>query len=129
MNDMASVKISQPVEDLAGEIRKMSLVVDVSSFKRSAIHELQQNLDFSVVIVHIVALDHVLMVHIPEDLDLAADLPANGVLVIPVNHLERIESGRRAMNHLIDGTTGAAADSIEPVEFREAERVVLMVTR
>lgn len=66
-------------------------------FKRAFIHEFKEDLDFTVVIEHIVTSNDVRVVDVTENLDLTAHLKANGVLVVTVDHFESVESSGRAM--------------------------------
>jgi len=42
------------------------------------VHELQEHLDFAIVVEHVMALHHIGVVHIAEDLDLGAKLAGHG---------------------------------------------------
>uniref|UniRef100_A0A7N2N041 Uncharacterized protein n=1 Tax=Quercus lobata TaxID=97700 RepID=A0A7N2N041_QUELO len=56
------------------EIRELALVCDVHTFQGALIHVLQQDLDFTIVVEHVMAFDHVGVVHVAEDLDFGVDL-------------------------------------------------------
>lgn len=66
-------------------------------FKRAFIHEFKEDLDFTVVIEHIVTSNDVRVVDVTENLDLTAHLKANGVLVVTVDDFESVESSGGAM--------------------------------
>jgi hypothetical protein len=78
------------------------------------------------VVEHVVALDHVRVIHVAEDLDLGADLAAHGVLVVPVDDLERVDAACGAVDHLVDGTAAAAADAIGSIQLREVDGVAVV---
>ena len=88
VHDVAAVEVGEPRKDLVSKIRELRFAGDVGALQRPLIHELQEHLDFAVMVEHVVALDHVGVVHVPEDLDLRADLAAHEVLVGPVDDLE-----------------------------------------
>ena len=77
---------------------------------------------YTCVIEHLVALDDVGVVDVAEDLDFAVDLAADGVLVVAVDHLEGVKSGRRAVEDLVDGATTAAPDTVHSLQVGEVER-------
>ncbi|KAE8099157.1 hypothetical protein FH972_017161 [Carpinus fangiana] len=79
MHDVAAVEVGEPGEDLAGKIRELRLAGDVGALQGPPppVHELQKHLNFAVMAKHVVALDHVGVVHIPEDLHLRSDLAAH----------------------------------------------------
>lgn len=66
-------------------------------FERAFIHEFKEDLDFTVVIEHIVTSNDVRVVDVTENLDLTAHLKANGVLVVTVDDFESVESSGGAM--------------------------------
>lgn len=66
-------------------------------FKRAFIHEFKEDLDFTVVIEHIVTSNDVRVVDVTENLDLTAHLKANGVLVVTVDDFESVESSGGAI--------------------------------
>ena len=68
------IKVVKAGEDLNSDIGESKLVNDVSLLKRSIIHVLQQHLDFADVVIHVMALHHVGVIHISEDLDYSIDL-------------------------------------------------------
>uniref|UniRef100_A0A7N2LF30 Uncharacterized protein n=1 Tax=Quercus lobata TaxID=97700 RepID=A0A7N2LF30_QUELO len=82
---------------------------------------LWQDLDFAVVVEHVVAFDHVQVVHVMEDLDFGADLAAHQVLMVPVYDLEGEDSTRRLVDHSVHGPSRAASDSIGSLELGVAE--------
>lgn len=61
---------------------------------------------------HVVALDNVGVVDATEDFDLAADLAADGFLVVAVYDFQRVQTTRRAVDDLVDGASGAAPDAV-----------------
>lgn len=77
-------------------------------------------------IVHIVALNDVRVIYTAEDLDFTADLAANGIVVVTVNHFEGENTGRRTMDGFINGAATAAADSVVSLEFREVDELGLL---
>lgn len=131
MDDPTAVEVREPAEGLAGQIGEVLLSRDLQTLERAPVHELEQDLDLAVVVEHVVALDHVRVVHIAEDLDLAADLAPDRLLVVTVDHLQRVELPRRPVDHLIDRTAGAASDSahaLQLVEMDELDMVIAVVT-
>ena len=107
---------------MAREIGEGWLVVDVSAFEGSSVNILEKDLNLVGVIEHLVALDDVGVVDVAEDLDFAVDLAADGVLVVAVDHLEGVKSGRRAVEDLVDGATTAAPDPVHSLQVGEVER-------
>ena len=91
------------------------------TFQQAPIHVLQQDLDFTVVVEHVVAFDHVRVVHVAEDLDFGADLGAYQVLVVPVYDLEGEGSTHRLVDHSVHGPSYAALDSIGSLELGVVE--------
>lgn len=65
--------------------------MDVDPFKRAFVHELKKNLDFAVVIEHIMTPNNVRVVDITENLDLTAHLESDRVLVVTIDNFESIE--------------------------------------
>jgi hypothetical protein len=123
VHDVATMEVGEPGENLAGKIRELRLARDVGALQGPPIHEPQEHLDFAVVVEHVVALDHVGVVHVPEDLDLRADLTAHKVLVGPADDLERVDAVRGAMDHLVDGAAAVAADAVGSIQLREVDGV------
>lgn len=76
-------------------------------------------------IVHVVAFDHVWVVNVAEDLDLAAHLSPDGVLVVAIDHFERVRPVRRPVNHFVDGSAASAADSGDSVQVRKVDDLVV----
>ena len=70
---------------------------------------------------HVVAFDHVWVVHVAEDLDFGADLAADRVVVVPVYDLEGEDSARGLVDHSVHGTSRAAPDSIGSLELGVVE--------
>ncbi|KAF7843162.1 Glucose-methanol-choline oxidoreductase, C-terminal [Senna tora] len=99
------------------EIRRLDVTVnDVAA--------VEKDLDFCVVIVHIVTLDDVLIIHVAEDLDFAMDLSANGLLVMTVDNLERENPTCRSVDDFIHGAATSASDSVEPFELGERDELM-----
>ncbi|GFY88314.1 mitogen-activated protein kinase kinase 4 [Actinidia rufa] len=88
----------------------------------STVYILEEDLNLASVIEHLVALDDVGVVNVAEDLDFVVDLAANGVLVVAVYHLEGVESGRRAVENLVDDATTATPDPGDSLQVGEVER-------
>lgn len=86
------------------------------------VHVFKEDFNLTGVIEHIVALNHVEVVNVSKDLDFPADLAADVVLVIPVNNLEGVELSGGTVEDFVDGTAGAAADSVHSVELGEVDR-------
>ena len=124
VHDVPPVQVSEPPQDLAGQIRQLVLLRDVLPFERAFVHELQQDLDLAVVVVHVVALHNVRIVHVAEDLDLAVDLATHRLLVVAVDHLEREDAVRWAVDDLVDGAAAPAADAVEALQLRERDELV-----
>lgn len=61
-------------------------------FERAFIHELKKNLDFAVVIEHIVTPNDVRVVYISENLDLTAHLETDRILMVTIDNFQSIES-------------------------------------
>lgn len=72
-------------------------------------------------IEHVVAFNDVRVVDVAEDLDLAADLVANGVFVVAVDDFESVEAAGWTVDDFVDGSAAAASDSVDSVELGEAE--------
>ncbi|GFY83159.1 mitochondrial transcription termination factor family protein [Actinidia rufa] len=68
----------------------------------SAVDILEEDLNLVGMIEHLVVLGDVRVVDIAEDLDFGVDLEADRVLVVAVYHIEGVESGRRAVEDLVD---------------------------
>ena len=66
---------------------------------------------------HVVAFDHVRVVHVAEDLDFGANLGAHKVLMVPVYDLEGEGSTHRLVDHSVHGPSCAALDSIGSLEL------------
>lgn len=119
MNDLALVEIEQAGENLASEIGKGGLMGDVDPLEGALVHVLQEDLDFTVVVVHVVAFNHVGVVDVAEDLDLAADLEADGVIEVAVDDLEGVECAGGAVEDFVDGAAAAAADAVDSLQLGE----------
>lgn len=102
----------------------MLFVRDVFPFEGATVHEFQQDLDFAVVVVHVVTLHHVLVIDVAEDLDLAVDLAADGLLVVAVDHLQGVDAVARSVDDLVDGAAASAADAVEAFELGERDELV-----
>ncbi|KAF1865793.1 hypothetical protein Lal_00021794 [Lupinus albus] len=124
VDDVAAVEVGEAAKDLTRKISEVLLVRYVLPFEGTAIHELKEDLDLGVVIVHVVTLHHVLVVNVAEDLDLTVDLSANGLLVVAVDDLESVESVGGTVNGLVDCAAAAAADTVEA--FKLGERDVMV---
>lgn len=109
------------------QVSQVLLARDLLSLHGSPVHELEQDLDFSVVVEHVVALDHVWVVDVAKDLDLAADLAPDRLLVVPVDHLQRVEPSCRLVDHLVDRAAGAASDAAQPLQLREEDELITLV--
>ncbi|KAL8252578.1 hypothetical protein R6Q59_036271 [Mikania micrantha] len=96
----------------------------MSTFKRSTVHVLKKNLNLTGSIEQVVTLDDVEVVNATQDLDLTTDLAEDVFIMGSVDDLEGEEGGGGAMVNLVDGATGAAADSVEAIEFAEVEGLV-----
>lgn len=129
MDDAAAMEIREAAENLASQIGEMMFLRDVRSFQRAPIHVLEKNLDFAVVIEHIVALDHIGIVNVAKDLDLTAHLKPNRVLVVAVNDLESIDSAGGTVNHFVHSTSASTSDSTDSLKVGEAERLMLLRLR
>ena len=70
---------------------------------------------------HVMAFDHVGVVHVTEDLDFGADLAADRVLVVLVYDLEGEDSARGLVDHSVHGPIDAAPDSISSLELGVVE--------
>ena len=70
---------------------------------------------------HVVAFDHVWVVHVVEDLDFGADLAAHQVLVVLVYDLEGEGSTHRLVDHSVHGPSCATLDSIGSLELGVVE--------
>lgn len=104
MDDVTSVKVSEPAEDLTCKIGELGFLGDMFPLEGASVHELEKHLDFGVVVEHVVALDDVWVVDVAEDLDLPADLAADRVFVVAVDDLEGVDTTRGPVDHLVDGT-------------------------
>ncbi|KAI5392198.1 hypothetical protein KIW84_076837 [Lathyrus oleraceus] len=110
MNDVTTVEISKSTEDLTCHVSKLILLRDVFPFERTTVHVFQQNLNFSVVIVHLVTLDHVWIINISQDLDFSMDLTTNRFLVMTVNHLQSVSTAVDSVNYFINRSSATASD-------------------
>lgn len=124
MDDAAAMEVSEAAQNLASQIREAVLLRDVRSFQRTPIHVLEEDLDFAVVIEHVVALHHIRIVNVAKDLDLAAHLDPHRVLVVAVNRLQSIDATGGTVYHFVDGASASASDSTHSLQLREAERVM-----
>ncbi|PON73710.1 hypothetical protein PanWU01x14_055980 [Parasponia andersonii] len=123
MDDPTAVEVSEPAEGLAGEVGEVLLQGDLLALERAAVHELEEDLDFAVVVEHVVALDHVRVIDVAEDLDLAADLAPDRLLVVAVDHLEGVDLAGGSVDHLVDRPAGAAPNPAHPLELREVDEL------
>lgn len=122
MHDFPAMEVVEAGEDLKREIGESELVRDVSPLKRSTVHVLQQHLDFAGVVVHVVALHHVGVIHISEDLDFSTDLAEHVVVVVSVDHLQGVQPPRRPVEDLVHGAAATASDSVDSLQLRERWR-------
>lgn len=113
MDDFTAVEVVEAGKDLTGEIGEGRLLVDVGSFEGPTVHVLEKDLDLTGVIEHVVAFDNVGVVHVAEDLDFAADLVSDGVVVGSVDDFEGVELSGWAVDDFVDSAAAAAADSVE----------------
>ncbi|KAK3427852.1 hypothetical protein EUGRSUZ_F03995 [Eucalyptus grandis] len=125
VDDFPAVEVGEAAQDLARQVAEVVLVADVDALQRPAVHELQQHLDLAAVVVHVVALHHVRVVHVPQDLDLPADLAPHRLLVVAVDHLQRVRPPRRPVDHLVDRPAAPATDPIHPLQLREVNLLLL----
>lgn len=93
----------------------------MDSFKRPFIHVFKEDLDFSIVIIHVMALDDVEVVYVSEDLDFPADLAANGVVVVAIDHLEGVVFTGGAVDNFVDSAACATAYSIHTLQLGKVE--------
>lgn len=119
MNDLTPVEIEQAGENLASKISKGRLARDVDPLEGALIHVLEQDLDFAVVVVHVVAPNHVGVIDVAEDLDLAADLEADGVIMVAVDDLEGVVFAGGPVEDFVDGAAAAAADAVDSLQLGE----------
>lgn len=98
----------------------------MGTFQGTAIHELEEDFDFAVTVVHVVALDDVRVVNVAKDLDLTADLTSHRFLVIPIDHLQSKEPAGQPVDHLVNGPSGSASDSVNPLELLEVDSVIVV---
>lgn len=122
MNNPPSVEVAESGENLAGEIREGGFVRHVGPFQRSSVHVLEEDLNLAIVIGQTVAFNHVGVVDVAEDLDLATHLEADGVLVVAVNHLQSIELARRTVEDLVDRAAAPTPDAVDALQLGEGER-------
>ncbi|KAM1293739.1 hypothetical protein ACFX2H_013753 [Malus domestica] len=113
VDDLPPVEIGEAAEDLPGQIGEGLLVPDV----------LEQDLDLTVVVEQVVALDDVGFIDVAQDFDLAADLAEGFDLVVAVNHLERVKTARGAVDDLVDGGIYKQLEAIELVGNSSTEPV------
>lgn len=116
MDDLLAMKISETGQDLAGELGKEAFRRYLFAFEGSAIHELEEDLDLTGVVVHAVASDHERVIGRPKNLDLTADLAAYGFFVVSVNDFESEDSASGAVADHIDRTAATAADAADAFE-------------
>ena len=91
------------------------------TFHGAPIHVLQQDLDFAIVVEHVMAFDHIRVVHAAEDLNFDVDLVKHWVLVGLVYDLEGEDAARPLVDHLIHGPTGVAPNLIGSLELGVVE--------
>lgn len=102
---------------------------DVNPFKRALVHILEENLDFTVAVLHFVTTDDVVVVDTAEDLDLAADLESGGVVMVAIDNFEGEESPSGKVNDLVDGATTSTADSIDTLQLGEVKLLTWWLCR
>lgn len=119
MDDMAAVEVGQATEDLACYVRQVLFIGDAFPFQGATVHELEKYLDFAAMIVHVMALDNVLVIHVSEDLNFSMDLTAHGFLVGTVYNLKRVKTTSESVTDLIHGASAAATNPIEALELNE----------
>lgn len=73
------------------------------------------------------ALDDVGMIDVTEDLDLAADLETDGVVVVSEDHLESEETTSGAVDDLVDRAASTTPDSVDSVKLREGDDTLIAV--
>lgn len=129
MNDTSAMKISKTAKNLASQIRELMFLRDVCSFQRTPIHILKKNLDFTVMIKHIMALNNIGIVNVTKDLDLTAHLKPNRIFVVSVNDLESINTTGGTVNDFVNGTSTSASDSADTLKLRKGERLTLVRMR
>lgn len=74
-------------------------------------------------IEHVVALHHVRIVHVTEDLDLATDLKPGRVVVVTIYHFQRVDPTRGSMDHPVNRPSGSAPDAVRSLQLRKVEIV------
>lgn len=116
MDDFLAMEVSEAGEDLAGDLGKKALRRYLFAFEGSAIHKLEEDLDLTGVVVHAVASNHEGVIGRPKDLDLAADLAADGFFVVSVDDFEGEDSASGAVADHIDRAAAAAADAADAFE-------------
>lgn len=90
---------------------------DVGTLKGSLVHVLEEHLNFPIVIEEIVAFDDVRVVDIAKDLDFAAHLNADGVVVVAIDDFEGVEFAGGSVKDFVDGAAGTATDATDAVEL------------
>lgn len=121
------MEIGESAEDLASEAGKFLFIRDMIAFQRTPVHELEEDFDFAVTVVHVVALDDVRVVNVSKDLDLTAHLTANRFLVIPMDHLQGEEPAGQPVDHLVNGTSASASDSVNPLQLLQVDSDIVVV--
>ena len=124
VDDVPPVQVRQPPKNLPRQICQLLLLRDVFPLQRTSVHELQQHLDFAVLIVHLVTLHHVRIVHVTEDLDFPVDLPPHRLLVVTVYHLQRVHAPARAVDHLVHRPAAPAPDAVQSLQLRERDHLL-----
>jgi hypothetical protein len=129
VHDVAAVEVRDPGQDLARDVGEERLGGDAAAVERPAVHVLQQDLELPAALVHAVAPHHGRVLGGAEDGDLARDLPPHRVVVVPVQHLERVGAPRAAVPHHPHRPARAAADAAHALQLRERGRLLLLLLR
>lgn len=121
MDNLTAVEVVETRENLTGEIGQRGFIGHVHAFKGSTVHVLKKDLDLTGMIGHVMTLDDVKVIDTTQDLNFTTDLTAYIIVVVSIDDFECKESGGGTMEHLVDCTTAAAADSIDAIELGEVE--------
>ncbi|KAJ0979632.1 hypothetical protein J5N97_015106 [Dioscorea zingiberensis] len=88
---MWAVEVGKADKHLPGDISEEGFRTDAAAIEGAAVHVLEEDLDLVGAVFEPVAPDDVGVIAGAEDVDLAADLAAYGVVVVPVDDLQGID--------------------------------------
>jgi hypothetical protein len=99
------MEVSDPGQDLARDVDEQRPGGDATGVEGAAVNVLKQDLELPAVLVHVVAVHHGRVRGGAEAGDLTCDLALHRVVVVPVEHLERIKTPCHTVPHYPDHGT------------------------